>query len=371
MSTRAPVARIIGTGMAVPECVATNALLSRCMSTSDEWITQRTGIRERRVSPDTYQMLLRLAEAPDKMACMREIRERGLDGRIDSTLTVTDLALEASRMALKNAGLGAEDIDCIVQSSTLPDFAYPAPGCVLEGRLGLTTTPVFNLAQGCAGFVYGLALADQLMRGGMYRRTLVVGAELLSSAFDYTDVGRDMAVLFADGAGAVVLETVERQDASRPRGLISHHLHSDGSALEALSGELWGSSTFPPVSKKKIDDGRSRPRMNGRAVFVNAVRRVREVVQESLDANGLRALDVDRYIFHQANIRIIEAVTEHFGIPGERCFNNIDRYGNTAAASVPICLHEALAAGRIKAGDLVMLVAFGTGFSWGATLLRW
>lgn len=366
----ARVGRIIGTGMAVPECVATNALLSRCMSTSDEWITQRTGIRERRVSPDTYRMLLRLAEASDKAACMRDIRERGLDGRIDSTLTVTDLALEASRMALKNAELTPEEVDCIVQSSTFPDFAYPAPGCVLGGRLGLTTTPVFNLAQGCAGFVYGLALADHLMRGGMYRRVLVVGAELLSSAFDYTDAGRDMAVLFADGAGAVVLEATEA-DPLRPRGLISHHLHSDGSALEALSGELWGSSTFPPVSKQKIDDGRSRPRMNGRAVFVNAVKRVREVVRECLDANRLGPLDVDRYLFHQANIRIIEAATEHFGIPAERCFNNIDRYGNTAAASVPICLHEALSEGRIKDGDLVMLVAFGTGFSWGAALLRW
>jgi len=364
------VSRIIATGMAVPECVATNALLSRCMSTSDEWITQRTGIRERRVSPDTYRMLLRLAEAPDKAACMRDIRECGLDGQIDSTLTVTDLALEASRMALKNAGLAADDVGCIIQSSTFPDFAYPAPGCVLEGRLGLTTTPVFNLAQGCAGFVYGLALGDQLIRGGMYRRILVVGAELLSSAFDYTDAGRDMAVLFADGAGAVVLEATEA-DPLRPRGLISHHLHSDGSALEALSGELWGSSTFPPVSKKKIDDGRSRPRMNGRAVFVNAVKRVREVVQECLDANRLDPLDIDRYLFHQANIRIIEAATEHFGIPAERCFNNIARYGNTAAASVPICLHEALSEGRIKDGDLVMLVAFGTGFSWGATLLRW
>lgn len=213
MTARGPTARITGTGMSVPEPVATNALLARCMSTSDEWITQRTGIRERHVSPDTYRMLLRLAEAPDKAACMRDIRERGLDGCIDSTLTVSDLAVEASRMALKNAGLDALDLDCIVQSSTFPDLAYPGPGCVLQGRLGLTTTPVFNLAQGCAGFVYGLALVDQ--------------------------------------------------------------------------------------------------------------------------------------------------------------FNNIDRYGNTAGASVPICLHEALSEGRIKDGDLVMLVAFGTGFSWGATLLRW
>jgi 3-oxoacyl-[acyl-carrier-protein] synthase-3 len=361
--------RITGTGMAVPECVVDNHLLSRCMSTSDEWIVQRTGISERRVSPDTYRMLLRLAEAPDKAAYMRDVKDRGLDGNIDSSLTVSDLAVEASRMALKHAGLTAEDLDCIVESSTLPDFAYPAVGCVTQGKLGLTSTPVFNLAQGCAGFVYGLSLADQFIRGGMYKKVLVIGAELLSSAFDYTDAGRDMAVLFADGAGAAVLEAHE--EGTPPRGLISHHLHSDGSAIDALTGEIWGSSTFPPVSKKKIDDGRTRPRMNGRAVFVHAVRRVREVVQECLGANGFLAEDIDLFIFHQANLRIVESMAESFKIPESRMHNNIQRYGNTAAASVPICLHEAVMGGRMKEGDLVMLVAFGTGFSWGATLIRW
>jgi 3-oxoacyl-[acyl-carrier-protein] synthase-3 len=361
--------RITGTGMAVPECVVTNDLLSRCMSTSDEWIAQRTGIRERRVSPDTYRMLLRLAEATDKTAFMRDVQAHGLDGNIDSTLTVSDLALEASRMALKHAGLTAEDLHCIVESSTLPDFAYPATGCVTQGKLGLTSTPVFNLSQGCAGFVYGLSLADQFIRGGMYKKVLVIGAELLSSAFDYTDAGRDMAVLFADGAGAAVLEAHE--EGTPPRGLISHHLHSDGSAIDALTGEIWGSSTFPPVSKKKIDDGRTRPRMNGRAVFVHAVRRVREVVQECLDANGLLADDIDLFIFHQANLRIVESMAQSFKISESRMLNNIQRYGNTAAASVPICLHEAVMGGRMKEGDLVMLVAFGTGFSWGATLIRW
>ena len=362
-------ARITGTGMSVPDCVVDNHLLSRCMSTSDEWIVKRTGISERRVSPDTYRMLLRLAEAPDKTAFMRDVQARGLDGNIDSTLTVSDLAVESARMALKNAGLTPEDLDCIVESSTLPDFAYPATGCVTQGKLGLTSTPVFNLSQGCAGFVYGLALADQFIRGGLYKRALVIGAELLSSAFDYTDAGRDMAVLFADGGGAAVLEA--REEGTPSRGLLSHHLHSDGSAIDALTGEIWGSSTFPPVSKKKIDDGRARPRMNGRAVFVNAVRRVREVVQECLDANGLLADDINLFIFHQANLRIVEAMAESFKISESRMLNNIQRYGNTAAASVPICLHEAVMGGRMKAGDLVMLVAFGTGFSWGATLLRW
>src|SRR5262249_35608773 len=190
------------TGMALPECVVDNHLLSRCMTTSDEWIVQRTGIRERRVSPDTYRMLLRLAEAPDKIAYMREGKARGFEGDIDSSLAVSDLALEASRMALKHAGLTAEDLDCIVESSTLPEMAFPGTGCVLQGKLGLTSTPVFNLAQGCAGFVYGLSLADQFIRGGVYGKVLVVGAELLSSAFDYTDAGRDMSVRFADGPAA-------------------------------------------------------------------------------------------------------------------------------------------------------------------------
>lgn len=358
--------RIVGTGMAVPPCVVDNHLLARCMATSDEWIVQRTGIRERRVSPDTYRMLLRLAEAPDKTAFMKSVFADGLDGNINSTLTVSDLGVEAAEMALKHAGLAARDVDCLVVSATLPDYAYPHTGCVIQGRLGLTATPAISLQQGCAGFVYALAIADQMMRGGMYRQVLVVGAELLSSAFDYTDAGRDMAVLFADGAGAAVLRAEPG-----PRGVLSSHLHTDGTTLDGLSGELWGSSTFPPVSKRKIDEDRVRPRMNGRQVFVQAVRHFKEVVRECLAANNVALGDVNRFIFHQANLRIIEAVGEGLGIPPARLYNNVERYGNTAAASVPIALHEALQAGLVKDGDLVLLAAFGTGFSWGATLLRW
>ena len=358
--------RVVGTVMAVPSCVVDNHLLSRCMSTSDEWIVQRTGIRERRVSPDTYRMLQVLAAAPDKAAFMRSVFDRGLEGPLDSTLTVSDLAVEAAEAALKAAGISARDVDCIVTSSTVSDYAYPHAGCVVQGRLGLTSTPAISLQQGCAGFVYGLAIADQMMRGGMYRQVLVIGAELLSTMFDYTDRGRDMAVLFADGAGAVVLRA-EPGD----RGVISSHLHTDGTVLEGLSGELWGTSTYPPVSKRKIDDDRTRPRMNGRQVFVNAVRRFREVVRECLRANGLAVGDVDHFIFHQANLRILEAVGEGLGIAPGRLFVDVERYGNTAAASVPIALHEAVDAGRVRDGDLVLLASFGTGFSWGATLLRW
>ncbi|MBI4241443.1 MAG: beta-ketoacyl-ACP synthase 3 [Candidatus Rokubacteria bacterium] len=312
-------------------------------------------------------MLLRLAEAPDKIGFMNEVFAQGLDGKIDSTLTVADLAFEASQMALRNAGVTIQEIDCIVDSSTIPDYAYPHTGCVLQGKFGLTSTPAFNLQQGCAGFIYGLAMADQFVRTRLHNRILVVGAELISSMFDYTDRGRDMAVLFADGAGAVVVEAVE----GGPSGLISHHLHSDGTILDGLAGEIYGSSTYPVVSKKKIDEDRARPRMNGRQVFVHAVRRFKEVIGECLEANRLSVSDVDLFIFHQANIRIIEAVADALKIPLERSFNNVDRYGNTAAASVPICLHEALMAGRIRTGDLILLAAFGTGFSWGASLLRW
>ncbi len=360
-------AKVIATGMAVPDCVVDNHLLARCMTTSDEWIVQRSGIKERRVSPDTYRMLLRLAEAPDKIAFMNEVLANGLDGKIDSTLSVSDLAFDASRMALRNAGLTPEQLDCVIESSTIPDFAYPHTGCVLQGKFGLTSTPALSLQQGCAGFVYALAVADQFIRTGFYRRILVVGAELLSSMFDYTDRGRDMSVLFADGAGAVVVEAVEGGES----GLISHHLHTDGTILDGLSGELCGSSTYPVVSKRKIDEDRARPRMNGRAVFVQAVRRCREVIEECLAANRLTVADIDLFILHQANMRIIEAVAEGLKIPLEKTFNNVDRYGNTAAASVPMCLHEALMAGRIRQGDLVLLAAFGTGFSWGASLLRW
>jgi 3-oxoacyl-[acyl-carrier-protein] synthase-3 len=279
---------------------------------------------------------------------------------------VSDLALQASERALENAGFTARDVDCLVVSSTVPDFAYPHPGCVLAGRLALTSTPAICLQQGCAGFVYGLAIADQMMRGGMYRQVLIVGAELLSTIFDYTDAGRDMAVLFADGAGAAVLRAEPG-----PRGVLSSHLHTDGTTYEGLSGELWGTSTYPPVSKRKFDEDRMRPRMNGRQVFVQAVRHFKEVVGECLAANGVGIGDVNRFIFHQANMRIIEAVGEGLRIPSDRLYNNVERYGNTAAASVPIALHEAREAGLVKDGDLVLLAAFGTGFSWGATLIRW
>ena len=361
-------AKIVGTGMAVPECVVDNHLLARCFATSDEWITQRTGIKERRVSPSTYEFLQRLAEAPDKDACIRQVYDHGLDGKLDAAMTPADLGYEASQMALKNAGLQIDDIDFIVDTTTIPEYAYPHTGCVMAQRFGLTSTPVLNLQQGCSGFVYALATADAYIRMGMYERVLVVGAEMLSPMMEYSDRGRDMAVLFADGAGAVVLQAV---DPSSRSGLISHHLHTDATIVGKLFAEIYGNSTYPLVSKQKIDDGRARPRMNGRTVFTQAVRRFKEVMQEALGANGLKPTDVDLYLFHQANLRIIEAIGESAKIPPAKIFNNIQKYGNTSAASVPIVMHEAFTEGRIREGDVILTAAFGAGFAWGATLLRW
>jgi 3-oxoacyl-[acyl-carrier-protein] synthase III len=361
-------AKIIGTGMAVPDCVVDNHLLARCFTTSDAWITQRTGIKERRVLPSTYRFLLKLAEAPDKSACIREVYERGVDGDIDSEITPADLGREASEMALKNAGLGIDDIDFIVVTTTIPEYAYPHTGAVMSAKFGLSSTPVLNLQQGCSGFVYALAVADAFIRIGTYQRVLVVGAEALSTMLEFSDRGRDMAVLFADGAGAAVLQSV---DASSRSGFISHHLHQDGLVLDKLFGEIYGSSTYPIVSKKKIDEGRARPTMNGRVIFSQAVRRFKEVMREALTANDLTSDDVDFFLFHQANQRILDAIAEYAKIPEHKMFNNVQKYGNTSAASVPICIHEAYTAGRIREGDLVLTAAFGAGFAWGASLFRW
>jgi 3-oxoacyl-[acyl-carrier-protein] synthase-3 len=361
-------AKILATGMYVPDFVVTNDLLAQVMDTSDEWITQRTGIKERRMIPDTYKMLQKLARAHDKDAFIANLYDRGVDGNIDAEMTTADLALGATEVALKQANMTAEDLDLIIQTSVVPEYIYPGAACVLAEKLGLTSTPTLSLNQGCAGFIFCLSLADQYIKTGMYQTVLVVGAELMSSLFQYTNRGRDMSVLFADGAGAAILVPAEAGD---PSGLISHHLHTDATLLSKLYGEVFGTTTFPPAVKKKIDDDRIRPRMEGRAVFVHAVRRFREVIHECLKANNLQLDDVDHFLFHQANRRIIESIAQSLKIPAEKTYVNIHKYGNTSAASVPILLHEVLKEGHIRRGDLCMLVAFGTGFNWGATLLRW
>jgi 3-oxoacyl-[acyl-carrier-protein] synthase-3 len=338
------------------------------MDTSDSWIMQRTGIKERRVIPDTYRMLQQLAKAPDKEAFLTQLYERGLAGHIDAEMTTSDLALAATEIALKQANMSPQDLDLIIQTSVVPDYIFPGPACILAEKLGITSTPTFSLNQGCAGFIFALSMADQYIRTGAYNTVLVVGAEVLSSMFEYSNRGRDMSVLFSDGAGAAILVPAEPGE---PSGLISHHLHTDGTLRSKLYAEICGTTTFPPVVKKKIDADRVRPRMEGRAVFVQAVRRFREVIQECLEANKLQLDDIDHFLFHQANRRIIESIAQGLNIPPEKAYINIEKYGNTSAASVPILFHEVLKEGRIQRGDLCLLVAFGTGFNWGATLLRW
>ena len=361
-------AKILSTGMYVPDFVVTNDLLEQVIDTNDAWITQRSGIKERRVIPDTYRMLQQMAQAPDKDAYVTHLYDQGVNGSIDPDMTTSDLALAATEMALKQANMSANDLDLIIQTSVMPDYTYPGVACVLAEKLGLSSTPTFSLNQGCAGFTFVLSLADQYIKTGTYNTVLVLGAELLSSFVQFSNRGRDMAVLFADGAGAAILVPAEDHE---PSGLISHHLHTDGTLRDKLYGELFGTSTYPPVVKKKIDDDRHRPRMEGRAVFVQAVRRFREVIQECLEANKLTLDDVDHFFFHQANSRILDSIADGLNIPRDKVYTNIQKYGNTSAASVPILLHETLQEGKVQRGDLCMLVAFGTGFNWGASLLRW
>lgn len=361
-------AKILATGMYVPDFVVTNDMLAQVMDTSDEWIVQRTGIKERRMIPDTYKMLQRLAQASDKEAFLRDVYERGVDGNIDAEMSTADLALAAAEVALKQANMTADDLDLIIQTSVVSDYVFPGTACVLAEKLGLTSTPTFSLNQGCAGFIYALSMADQYIKTGTYKTILVLGAELLSPLFHYNNRGRDMSVLFADGAGAVIIVPAAPDE---PSGILSHHLHTDGTLLSKLYHEGFGGTTFPPMVKKKIDDDRTRPRMEGRAVFVQAVRRFREVIHECLEANQLQIEDVDHFLFHQANRRIIESIAQTLKIPAEKAYINIEKYGNTSAASVPILLHEVHKEGRLTRGDLCLLVAFGTGFNWGATLLRW
>jgi 3-oxoacyl-[acyl-carrier-protein] synthase-3 len=361
-------AKILTTGMYVPDYVVTNDLLAQAMDTSDEWITQRTGIKERRMIPDTYKMLQQLAHAPDKEAFLRTLYDTGMDGKIDAEMSTADLALAATQVALQQANMTPQDLDLIIQTTVIPDYAFPGPACILAARLGITSTPTFSLNQGCAGFIYALSLADQYIKTGTYHTILVLGAEILSSVFLYNNRGRDMSVLFADGAGAVIMVPAADDE---PSGLLSHHLHTDGTLLGKLYAEIFGTSTFPPLVKKRVDEDRIRPRMEGRAVFAQAVRRFREVIRECLEANKISIDEVDHFLFHQANKRILDAVADSLNIPAAKVPVNIHKYGNTSAASVPILLHESLQEGRIKRGDLCLLAAFGTGFNWGASLLRW
>lgn len=326
---------IQGTGFYVPDRIVTNDDLAALMDTSDEWIRERTGIEERRW--------------------------------VDPGMTGAEMARRASVMALDEAGLETDEVDAIVLATLSPDHFFPGTGVFLQRELGLRGVPALDIRAQCSGFVYGLSVADAWIRMGQYRTILLVGVEIQSTGLDVSDRGRDMAVLFGDGAGAAVLRATDDPD----RGVLSTHIHADGEHAEMLWGEVSSSKRHPRISAQDLAEGRHFPRMDGREVFKHAVTRMPEAVIEALRANGLGVEDIDLLIPHQANLRIAQLVQRRLELPDHKVFNNIERYGNTTAATIPIALAEAVREGRLNRGNLLCFTAFGSGFTWGSALVRW
>lgn len=326
---------IRGVGHYLPPNVVTNAALAGLVDSSDEWIRERSGIRERRFI------------------------EAGRD-------TTTSMAVEAARMALAHAALEVRDVDFIIFATLSPDYDFPGPGVLLQRELGLAGVGALDIRNQCSGFLYALSVADQFIKTGMYRNILVAGSEVQSTSLDMSARGRQMAVLFGDGAGAVVVSATETGN-----GILSTHLHADGAYAEALCRLHPGSGKSPRITHEMIDNGDLFPCMNGKLVFKQAVARFQEAVLEALEANGRTPEELDLLIPHQANIRIIEAVGSALGIPADKVVTNVQRYGNTTAASIPIALSEACRDARIRPGDLICLAAFGSGFTWASALIEW
>ena len=326
--------RITGIGFHVPPRVVRNSDLEQMMDTSDAWIVERTGIRERHF--------------------------------VDPGVGSSALGLEAARRAIADAGRQAADVDFIVFATTTPDYMFPGNGVLLQHQLGLDTVGALDVRNACSGFLYALSVADAFVRIGRYRCVLVVGAEVQSTGLDLTTRGRDMAVLFGDGAGAAIVEPCEES-----RGILSWSLHAEGAFAKDLWCEAPSSMVPGRVTPEMLDAGRHLPSMNGRQVFKNATTRFPEVIAEVLRDCGHSLDDVALIVPHQANQRIGDAVAAKLGVAPEKVFQNIERFGNTTAASIPIALTEARAAGLVKDGDLIVLAAFGAGFAWGACAIRW
>src|SRR6476661_1464115 len=329
-----PRVRFLGTGFAVPDRVVSNDDLSRLMDTSDEWIRTRTGIQER-----------------------RWVREGE---------TNAGLAHAASLRALEAAGLAPGELEAIVYATSTPDHFAPGNGVYLQRRLGVGAIPSIDIRNQCSGFVYALAIADSFIRVGLYRHVLVVGSEIQSTALDVSTRGRDTAVIFADGAGAVVLGP-----GGDDRGILAFDLHGDGAFAEKLWVDAPGSMYHPRMSARQIDEGRHFLEMDGKEVFRHAVARMPESVAAVLAATGHTTRDLTLLVAHQANLRLADMMQQALGLSDQQVYNNIMRYGNTTAATIPIALDECVRAGRLRAGDLVALTAFGSGFLWGSALVRW
>ena len=325
---------IKGLGHYVPERVVTNDELSTLMDTSDEWIVERTGIKERRYA--------------------------------DEGVGPSDLAIPAVEDALLDAKVTKEDIDLIIFATISSDYYIPGSGCLLQDKMGFPHIGAFDIKTSCAGFVYGLSMAEQYIKSGTFNNILVVCSEVQSTTMDLSDKGRNTAVIFGDGAGAVVLSAT-----TEDRGVLSTHIHSDGK----FAKELWlkepSTKSSNRLSKESINRGDHYLSMNGREVFRHAVRRFPEAINEALDSNGFTADDIDLLVPHQANLRISDMIQKKMGLPDSKVFNNIEKYGNTTAASIPICLSEARKQGRIDNNDLVVCAAFGAGFLWGSAIIKW
>ena len=331
-----PYSKIVGLGHHVPETVITNTYLSTLMDTSDAWITERTGIKER----------------------------RWMDPKKD---TVANMAAKATRMALERAKLTEKDIEFIVFATITPDSFFPGSGVLLQRELGLEGIGALDIRNACSGFIYALSTADQFIKSGMYKTILVVGAEIQSTALDVTDRGRNVSVIFGDGAGAAIVQ------ASDKPGVLSTHLHSDGRFAEELYVKDPGSSR--PREERQaeqiLDTTGYKVVMNGNQVFKHAVVRFMEVIQEALNKNNLKKEDINLLVPHQANLRISQYIQEKMALRDDQVYNNIMRYGNTTAASIPIALSEAWAEGRVRENDVICLAAFGSGFTWASALIRW
>jgi len=328
---------IKGTGRYVPPRCVTNRDLTQWMDTSDEWIVQRTGIEQRYWVPE------------------------------EGGVGVSDLGLEASKIALDRAGWQAQELDLIIFATLSPDLFFPGSGCLLADKLGLTTTPALDIRQQCTGFLYGMATADAYIRSGMAKRVLLVGAEVHSTGLDVSTRGRDVAVIFGDGAAAVCLELKE-SDAKE--GVLASCLHADGSLAESLMTYAPASRDNPRISEQMLREGKHYPVMDGRNIFKHAVRRLPEVAGEALEKAGLPLSAVDLFIPHQANMRINQGFAKALDLPDEKVYHNIQRYGNTTAASIPLAFDEAIEKGLIGAGSTVMFLGFGAGVTWGAVLYR-
>jgi 3-oxoacyl-[acyl-carrier-protein] synthase-3 len=328
--------RILGIGMKVPSRVVTNQDLAQRMDTSHDWIVERTGIEERRWV---------------------------VEGETGATLGAA-----ASREALARAKLEPSDIDLIIYASLSPDYNFPGTGVFVQRELGLREIACLDIRQQCTGFIYGLSIADAYIRTGMFKHVLVIGSEIHSTGLDVSTEGRDVTVLFGDGAGAVVVGRATDDQ----HLILSTHLHADGSEAEILWTEYPASARHPRISAEAMDQRRHYPVMNGKKVFKHAVTRIPQTIMEGMVANGIRSIaEIDMLIPHQANLRINQMVANMIGLPPEKMHNNIQKYGNTTAASIPICMHEAIELGKIKPGDLVCLVAFGAGLTWGSVFVRY